>query len=275
MTKGWSTFKFLRVLVLLFILFIVAVDSWLDSARSTDWNDTLNVVVVPINPEKSDPVADYILSFDNDAFKPIEDFFDQEASRYLPLNKPAFKLILGNELHQEPPKFTPNENREAQWFDAVVWSLKTRYWVYKMKKNYKHLYPDIMLFVNYYDPAKHRRVRHSLGLEKGLYSIVYAFGNKGDKKGNHIVIAHELLHTLGASDKYALNSNQPLYPIGYANRDKRPLYPQKKAELMAGRIPISEGKATMPDSLVDVLIGPETAMEINWKNPGSVSLSSN
>ena len=266
MTKGWSTFKLLRVLVLLFILFIVAVDSWLDSARSTDWNDTLNVVVVPINPENSESVANYIQSFDSDAFKPIEDFFDREASHYLSLDKSAFKLILGNELFQEPPKLAASGDGESkvQWFDALVWSLKTRFWVYKTKKNYKHLYPDIMLFVNYYDPVIHRRVRHSLGLEKGLYSIVYAFGSEGDKKGNHVVIAHELLHTLGASDKYALNSNQPLYPIGYASRDKRPLYPQDKAELMAGRIPVSENKAIMPDSLVNVLIGPETAMEINW-----------
>ena len=227
MTKGWSTFKYLRVLVLLFILFIVAVDAWLDSARSTDWNSTLNVVVVPINPEKSKAVTDYISNLESETFKPIEGFFDREVQHYLSLNQAAFKLILGSELHEEPPRLTPageNGDRKMEWFNAVVWSLKTRYWVYQVKKNYKHLFPDIMLFVNYYDPAKHRRVQHSLGLEKGLYSIVYAFGSEGDKKGNHVVIAHELLHTLGASDKYALNSNLPMYPAGYANRDSGPYF---------------------------------------------------
>lgn len=260
MTKGWSTFKFLRVFVLLFILFIVAVDSWLAKARSTDWNDTLNVVLVPINPEQSQAVKGYISKLEENDFELIEKFFNRESQKYLSLATPAFNLILGGQLHQVPPELDAG----GEWYQVALWSLKTRYWVYQTRKKYKHLFPDIMLFMNYYDPAIHHSVRHSLGLEKGLYGIVYGFGSDKDKKGNHIVIAHELLHTLGASDKYVLNSNQPLYPIGYADRDKRPLYPQKKAELMAGRIPLTDKKAVMPGSLREVVIGPETALEINW-----------
>ncbi len=32
--------------------------------------------------------------------------------------------------------------------------------------------------------------------------------------GNQVVVAHELLHTLGATDKYARASGQPLEPDG-------------------------------------------------------------
>lgn len=260
MTKDWSLFKYIRLLVLLFILFIVAVDAWLDRARSTDWNNTLTVVIVPVNPEASEVVDRYIADLNADDLQPIAKFFDREAGKYISIKNSAFKFLVGEELHEQAPELEPN----AQWFDAVVWSLRSRYWVYQKRKKYKHLFPDIMLFVNYYDPAEHNRVRHSVGLEKGLYGIVYGFGNSINKKQNHIVIAHELLHTLGASDKYEPSSNQPLFPIGYAERDKQPLYPQSKAELMAGRVPIDAGTSFMPESLNDVVIGPETALEINW-----------
>ncbi len=34
---------------------------------------------------------------------------------------------------------------------------------------------------------------------------------------------------------------------------------------MGGRIPVSEGKATIPRSLDRVVVGPKTAGEINWR----------
>lgn len=260
MTKGWSLFKYIRVFILLFILFIVAMDSWLARIRSTDWNNTLNVVVVPINPEKNQAVDNYISGLEEEELNIIEDFFDREAQKYISMDMPAFNFILGDQLHQTPPEL----DASGEWYQVALWSLKTRYWVYKTRKSYKNLYPDIMLFMNYYDPAIHHSVRHSLGLEKGLYGIVYGFGSEDNKRGNHVVIAHELLHTLGASDKYQVNNNQPLFPIGYADREKRPMLPQSKAELMAGRIPLTDKEAVMPNSLREVVIGPETALEINW-----------
>jgi hypothetical protein len=84
------------------------------------------------------------------------------------------------------------------------------------------------------------------------------------KKENHVIIAHELLHTVGAIDKYDPRTNQPLYPIGYANPEQSPLHPQKKAEIMAGRIAIAQYKAKQPEKLKQVILGEATAIEINW-----------
>ncbi len=81
---------------------------------------------------------------------------------------------------------------------------------------------------------------------------------------NNVVIAHELLHTVGATDKYSPADNLPLFPIGYADPDRQPLYPQSMAEIMGGRIPVSETQAVIPKSLVQAMIGPQTALEINW-----------
>jgi hypothetical protein len=81
---------------------------------------------------------------------------------------------------------------------------------------------------------------------------------------NLVVIAHELLHTLGATDKYDFAANAPVYPDGYAEPDAKPLHPQRKAEIMAGRIPLSETRAEMPRGMHQVVIGARTAREINW-----------
>jgi hypothetical protein len=79
-----------------------------------------------------------------------------------------------------------------------------------------------------------------------------------------MVLAHELLHTLGATDKYEPGSNAPRFPDGYAAPTAKPLLPQSKAELMAGRIPLDERRAAIPESLRQVLIGNATAAEIGW-----------
>jgi len=78
------------------------------------------------------------------------------------------------------------------------------------------------------------------------------------------VIAHELMHALGAGDRYEQGTNRPLYPEGFADPDAVPRYPQSRAEIMAGRIPISENHAETPSGMDEVAIGTLTAREINW-----------
>ena len=77
-------------------------------------------------------------------------------------------------------------------------------------------------------------------------------------------MAHELLHTLRATDKYSFATNTPSFPDGYAAPEARPLLPQTKAELMAGRIPLDAQRAEMPSDLKQVVIGAATAREIGW-----------
>jgi hypothetical protein len=69
---------------------------------------------------------------------------------------------------------------------------------------------------------------------------------------------------LGATDKYDPATNQPIFPDGYGEPDRQPLHPQGVAEIMAGRIAVSEEEAEMPDSLVNAVIGEKTAREIGW-----------
>jgi len=90
------------------------------------------------------------------------------------------------------------------------------------------------------------------------------FGDRSYAKQNLVILAHELLHTLNATDKYDLSTTLPVYPEGFAEPDKTPLYPQSFAELMGGRVPMSEVRADIPKSLKQTVVGEKTAQEIGW-----------
>jgi hypothetical protein len=101
-------------------------------------------------------------------------------------------------------------------------------------------------------------------LQKGLVGVVHAYAQRAMTRTNNVVIAHEILHTLGATDKYDPASLAPLYPAGYAEPDLQPRYPQRLTEIMAGRYAVDETTFEMPESLTDVRAGDETAREIRW-----------
>jgi hypothetical protein len=122
------------------------------------------------------------------------------------------------------------------------------------------------MFVMYHDPSTLQTMPDSHGMQKGLIGVVHTFAQGQMAGTNSIVIAHELLHTLGATDKYDPGTGAPLFPIGFADPSQTPLYPQGEAEIMAGRRAVSPQDAEMPASLKAVVVGPATALEIRWTN---------
>lgn len=254
-----SFFKKIRLALLLLILVFVGLSSWLTKIRSTDWDRELWVVVYPINGDGSAASARYIKELQQTIYSPIEMFMQREAQSYqVPIREPI-TIKLADEIHELPPPSPHTSNIvEIAW-----WSLKTRYWAWRIN-NFKGPANDIQLFVLYFDPEQHNVLGHSIGLQKGMIGIVNAFATRRMAAKNNVVIAHELLHTLGATDKYDFNTNMPLWPEGFAFPDQQPLYPQAKAEIMGGRVPLSKKEAEIPKSLHYTMIGSRTAREINW-----------
>lgn len=258
-------FRKLRIAFLLLLLVFVAANAWLSKLRSTDWDRSLWVVVYPINGDGSAVSAAYIDALRapplQGTFADIEEFMAREAGRYqLKLDKPV-SVKLGPVVDDLPPK--PPRNGDI--LAVMWWSLQMRYWAFKVD-SYDGPSPDIRMFVVYHDPATHDRLAHSFGLEKGLIGVVNAFASDKLAGPNNVVIAHELLHTLGATDKYDLATNFPVYPDGYAEPQQQPRFPQSKTEIMGGRVPLSEQELAMPRSLTQVVIGEKTAHEINWRS---------
>jgi hypothetical protein len=249
----------LRIAILLFILATVAQAAWIARARTTEWNNTVRVVIYPVNGDGSGVAAGYIGGLRKAGFEPIEAFLGSEAAAYgVALRKPI-EIDLALPVASQPPSPPFGGNK----LEVVLWSLQLRYWAWR-HDDYRGPKPDVRIFVSYFDPAAHPRLAHSTGLQKGLIGVVNAFARADMDGSNNVVIAHELMHTFGATDKYATGSNRPLFPEGYADPHAVPLYPQSRAEIMAGRIPVSETQAEMPVGMDEVAIGTVTAQEINW-----------
>ena len=120
------------------------------------------------------------------------------------------------------------------------------------------------MFVLYQKRNSEGPLERSVGIKNGSYGLVNAVGSRAMAARNRIVIAHELLHILGAIDKYDFFTGQPAAPNGLANPLQSPLYPQEFAEIMGGRIAVSTHKWRHPASLAFCVIGAETASEIGW-----------
>lgn len=139
-----------------------------------------------------------------------------------------------------------------------------RWWAWMQEFRDGLVGPDIQMFVLLHSLNGNNEVGISVGMRKGRYGIVKAYARPALQPGNLVVFTHEMLHVLGATDKYVLSTGEPIYPEGYADPDQRPLFPQTRAEIMGGRIPLNSFSSVMPDSLEQCYVGQRTAEEIGF-----------
>lgn len=247
----------LRISILLLILLAAGGSALLDRFQAADWDDTLTIGIFPINADGRPATSAYLAGLDRQSFAPLEDFFAREALRYGVQRRAPVQVRLQSEVRELPPRLRPGSSAPAR----LWWSMKMR--LYARRHGRGHA-GQVRVFVLYHDPAVTSSVPHSSGLEKGLIGVVYAYAARAAAGPNSVVIAHEILHTLGATDKYDPVTLQPLYPQGYAEPERNPRFPQPRAEIMAGRRALSEHEAEMPDSLDETRVGAQTAHEIHW-----------
>ena len=251
-------FRKIRIAVLLLILFAVAMDAWLTRAFSTDWEERLYIAVYPINADGSRAAENYIERLTPAAFDAVEEFIAREASRYGRSLEQPIRVELGLPISEQPPSLGESPNVPA----IMGWSLRMRWWTGSVTSDQERIRPDVRIFVRYHSPDTLLPLEDSVGVQKGMYGIVNAYASRRLEGRNNVVIAHEFLHTLGASDKYEPGTGLPLAPHGLAEPDRQPLYPQARAEIMGGRIALSAHEAEIPKSLSYAIIGPQTAAEI-------------
>ncbi|HUL83680.1 MAG TPA: hypothetical protein VL131_16150 [Gammaproteobacteria bacterium] len=253
-------FKRLRVAFLLYVLLFVAVGEFLAARRSTSWDDTLWVDVYPVNGDQLRSTQQYIDELDGKEFDGIEQFFSAEAKRYgVSLAQPFRLHVVAQYREPLPALETPASMLATLW-----WSLEMRWVSLKLGWQRTGPKPDIIAFAVFHGAAESAVLDRSTALRKGLIAVTNLFASRDARGSNQMVLAHELLHTLGATDKYSPESTLPRFPDGFADPNAKPLLPQSKAELMAGRIPLDDRHAAIPESLRSVVIGQLTAREIGW-----------
>ena len=253
------SFRNARILALLLVLASVAVYVKDQKLVTQGWYKTLEIVVYPINPDNDPIVRRYIDSLSTNTFSRLDAFIQREAAKYNTVTRQPTKTRLGQTLTLQPPQPPRAANNPLQ---AIVWSLKLRYWVWKHAPKEAGDNYLVRMFVNYHPPSI-SRLHHSVGLQKGLIGVVNAYASKSQSGQNNIVIAHEFFHTVGATVKYdALG--QPSVPDGLGEPSKSPLFPQQKTEIMAGRRAISPRQSEMPAGFKHIVVGRKTAREIGW-----------
>lgn len=248
-----------RILLLLCLLALVAGMTYWERLVVTQWTRPLEVVIYPINGDGSGKVQDYVRGLDESRFREIRTFLEKQSARYAGKEMPVAAIQLGREIGEIPPT-PPGGGRRA--VESLLWSLKLRYFAFRHTPFFDSL-GRIRLFVVYHEGEEGKPLQHSLGLQKGLIGVVHAFALTKQDMQNNVVITHELLHTLGATDKYDAQG-MPLYPEGFGEAGDGPHYPQHVAEIMAGRVALSPQKAEIPESLDACVVGYKTAYEVNW-----------
>lgn len=249
-----------RVAVLLMVLVAVALYGWQRTRRRAlrnSWNGPLPVAVVLVAPKSPSPE---VVAAWTRGLSRLETWMQGEYTRangspgvtMLP-----FTLLGPVTVDQPLPLPQPDaevaeRTRSALAFESAASAIDEQASVPKGA-----VVIDVWL-----EPAGGSSFVEGLGEAGGVRGLVH--GNLDDTQIDLelIAVAHELLHCLGASDKYGADGHA--LPNGLAEPSRAPLYPQRFAELMAVERATSAHDGLLPNSLDEVRVGPVTAREIGW-----------
>lgn len=250
--------KQIRVLILLLLLLPLVMLAFWEQDPRPDWERTLIVGLYPHNGDGSPEVQAWIDRLHVQDFQPIEVFMAEQATGHgLTLERP-FEIRLGRPINSVPPP----PPRVGATRERLTWAVRLRWWHFRLDR--QGLKPDIVLVASYQkNPTAFSELR-SIGMASPRLGLVQLAGGDHAREFNHVVLAHELLHTVGADDLYRPD-RRAQFPAGYAEPERNPRYPQPRAELMAMALPISPDLARPPQNLEEVQIGQTSAQEIGWR----------
>jgi hypothetical protein len=257
-----SLFFKARVTVLLSVLFCVVVwaghDIWSRRARK-EWKRTLEIGVVIVQVDHLDEEA---VSRVRDRLPALEARLAAEMNRYRPgAPRPFHFILLGPVAGVEPP-IAPGES----FFEVARHTYDL--WQYRRDLDARaHVITgafDSRIYLAAKGPVSERRQTiEGESEENGRIGTVTVELNGEMADLALAVVTHEVLHTLGASDKYDVDGHA-LVPLGFAEPDRVPRYPQRFVEVMARGRPVAPGVEKPPASLDEIAIGKVTATEIGW-----------
>lgn len=256
-------FRRFRIGVALAVLYVVAVTTWSTERRIAGWNVPLDVAIVPVVAEEDDAVTAWTAVAGDGTFAPVATFLQRESARHGITTTPLVRLHVTSPTRLQPPP--PPEDRHP--LKVLAWSLRLRAWRFRnagtlgIPRGTK-----AQIFVRYHAPVDGRSLDHSVGIPRVRIGVVNAFAGEEDAAWTNVAIVHELLHTVGSSDKYG-DGGIPLWPDGYAEPHRQPRFPQTRAEVMAGHIAQDAARFSPAKTLDLCVVGDKTATEIGWKKP--------
>ena len=252
-----------RVAVLLVILVGVVVYAALDYVQRharRQWQRPLHVAMILLERGHLDPVA--LHAFQGRVAQ-LEATLEAEYARYDGAFRPIRFQQFGPVPEQAPP---PVAAPDPSLWEPLRFSL--RLWQFARQSDRDagllggpH---DGKIYVRLSPPQTRRRARvEGLGQDGGRIAVASIELSEDSVDFGLFVIAHELFHLLGASDRYAPDGTAEI-PGGLGEPELEPRYPQRSVEVMArGRV-LSRGEEVPPSHLDELRVGPTTASEIGW-----------
>lgn len=264
MNRRSSTFRRIRIAVLLGILAIVLLYAWKDVRRRherTAWHRPLAVALVVM---RRGPVPDAAVAELRRRSHDLEARLGDEFRRFHGPGGPVpFEFQVYGPVEVTAPPPTPEGDGLVD-LASYAW----RSWRYFADIDSRADVPsagfDSRIYLSVRPPEREeRKTVEGQSEQGGRIGSVEVELDESMVDFALFVATHELFHTLGASDKYDA-AGRAKVPDGLAEPERVPRYPQRFAEVMARNRPLAENKEQPPESLDELAVGPLTAREIGW-----------
>jgi hypothetical protein len=256
-----SRFFYARVTVLLAVLAVVVAYAIHDVAARRarkNWDHTLSVAIIVSKTDADDASIDAL----RDRAPALAARLTSELHRYAPNAPPPFVFtVLGPvDLATPAPALTS---------DGVValashaWDLHA--WTRDVDER-AHVAADAFdsrIYVTAEMPRGKKHMIEGASEQGGRVGVVTVDLDGATIDYSLAVIAHELFHTLDATDEYD-DQGRTKIPDGLAEPDLSPRFPQRFVEIMTRGRPTSPNEEVVLDTLDDLAVGPTTARQIGW-----------
>ncbi|MBI5531256.1 MAG: hypothetical protein HY898_00975 [Deltaproteobacteria bacterium] len=255
-------FYLVRVGVLLSILALVvlyAVHDLRSRHARTDWRRPVSAALVVV---RRGPVDDLAIQSLRERIPRLQGALQSECARYRSCpTEPIFFRVYGPIDAAEPPAPSGEGVLDLAQQSWAMWRYSR---AVDARAGVDTGGTDAKIYLVVRPPEdEHRRFVEGFGELGGRLGAVSVELDPSMVDFALFVATHELLHTLGATDKYD-PSGHVVAPAGLAEPDLVPVYPQLRAEVMARLRPIGPSAQVPPETLAELGIGPVTAREIGW-----------
>jgi hypothetical protein len=264
--SGSKRFYYARVsvlsLVLLGVLAYAARDHRRRSARR-EWQRPLQVALVLLAEDQLGPAA---LERLQQHVEPLEQQLEDEFARYGGTFRPIRFQQFGPVPEPSPP---PVAADQPSLWQALTLSLSLGAYARRCDRaagvGGGNEF-DGKVYLRLSEPHSARwSLVEGLGEEGGRVAVTSLELREDSADFGLFVVAHELFHLLGASDRYGPDGLAEL-PDGLGEPELVPQFPQRSVEVMArGRV-IQPGREEPPSQLAELRVGAKTAAEIGWSS---------
>jgi hypothetical protein len=265
-TSGKRRFFVVRVSILLFILFCVVLYAIRDvrSRRArNDWERTLDVAIVLVHVAGAPPVEVRALNGVKDRVAMLDVRLEAEKKRYRSSGPRPFAFHVHGPVEIASPPPAPDGEGTVD-LAKQAWALSRWLGQVDPQANVNADHYDARIYVLVKKPTSDERTFFEGRSEQGGRIGMVEVDLDGEMADVTLAVAaHELMHTLGATDKYD-EQGRARVPSGLAEPSRAPLYPQALVEIMARNRPVSPREDRVLERLEELAVGPATAQEIGW-----------